>query len=558
MWLAAAAVVLLFIIAVVPALRDQVLSGGAGRERKLAVLLFDNVGGDESQQAFSDGLNYSLTSAVTQLGRVDESLWVVPASEVHREGVASIRDARQLFGVNLALTGSVRRTAGNLQVTVNLVDANEGGRQLDSVTVEAPLDNLLSVESRILYAVRRMMALESGPADAARDAPTAVAAAYDQYLRGRGYLQRPDRPGNLDKAVRSFEGALAEDPDFALAVAGLGEAYLARHSATLEPRWLARAQAETQRAITLDESLAPAHVNLSMIHVSTGRHEQAIEVGKRALELDPLNAEAYRALADAYSAGGRAADAECTNGQAIDLARDAWLQHSNLGVFYLKRSRFDEALSAFRTVTDLVPDNEAGYRNMAAVYQITGRYDEAEEMLEKAVALRPGSVNLSNLGTLHFSLGRFSAAAAAYERAAELNPIDPIIRGNLADAYRAVPDMASKAPDCYRQAIELAERQLTINQNDPNLLLGLAVYSAKVGDTAPAISYLERARSLMNSNVQLSFQSAIVYELAGRRDAALEALGAAITGGFPAEEAARESDLASLLEDSRFEAIIAE
>lgn len=529
----------------------------SAEQRKLAVLLFDNVGDDPGQQAFCDGLTYSLTGSITQLGRFNDSLWVVPASEVHRESVYSVRDARGAFGVNLALTGSVRRSAENVNVTVNLVDAVDA-RQLASRTLDAPLAELPTLENRLVEAVGRMLELEITDQVLSGGGATQVASAYEHYLQGQGYLQRFDKPGNLDRAVEAFDAALKADTGYGLARAGLGQAYLAKHTESYETQWLARAQVESQRAIAIDDTLAPAHVNLASLFVRTGRHDEAVEAGRRAVDLDPLNPEAYRALADAYSAAGRDFDAEATYRQAIDLLPEAWLPYSQLGVFYLNRNRFEEAESAFRKVTELATDNESGYRNLGAVYQLTGRYEEAEAMLEKAVGVRATGDNLSNLGTLYFSLGRFKEAAKAYERAVVLSPSAAIIWGNLADAYAAVPQLAAKAPETYRHAIKVAERQLAITRKDPGLLLGLAVYSAKVGDSPEALEYLGAARELMGANAQVNYQAAIVYELSGDRRQALSLLKDAVAAGFPVEAAMRDPQLSQLTADPDFRSLAAE
>ncbi len=554
--LAVAAVVLLLLLA--PGVRTglQRWMAGLPEEQKLAVLLFENVGGGEEARAFADGLTETLTAAITQLQAVRGSLWVVPASEVRSQDVRSVREARRLLGVNLAVTGSVQRTQDGVRVTINLVDAGQA-RQLASRVLDSPAGELSGLERRLLGAVAEMLTLEVASGGALRASGTEVAAAFEHYLRGRGYLQRFDKPGYLDRAVEEFQGALEADPDYPAALAGLGAAYLARHEVTRELSWLTEARRLNQRAAALDPSLAEAHLNLCRLYTRLGRFDLAIDAGRKALEIDPLNAEAYRALAGAFDQAGRYEEAEATYRSAIDLQPDSWLAHKDLGVYCFHRSRLADAEREFQRVIELTPDNEWGYRNLAAVYQTSGRWDEAEEMLARAVEVRPTAVNLSNLGALYYSLGRYREAAETFERAVQLSPEDPVVRGNLADAYRAIPGRERLAEAAYRQAIEIGERKLAVNRRDPLLLTVLAVYSAKLGKREAALTYLAEAEFLGELPFHLKYQAAVVRALTGDIGGALESLKEAVEAGYPVEEAVRDRELAPLRKEPEFQQIVA-
>jgi len=555
-WTIAGAAAILALLAVLfGGLRDRFAGGDTPERRKLAVLLFDSIGGDPSQEAFCDGLTYSLTSAITRFEHAGQPFWVVPASEIRDEDVHSARDARKAFGVNLALSGRVQRSPENVRVTVNLVDAAES-RQLDSRTIDAEISQLPELETRVLRAVGEMLQLEAGGARVRTVAETGDAGAYDHCLRGRGYLRRLDRPGNLDRAIAAFRNALDSDPNYALALTGLGEAYLAKFARTREAQWLTKAQEDNRRAIALDSSLAPAYINLSILYARTGRFQDAVREARTALDLDPLSANAYRTLANAHAHAGQLDDAEETFRQAISLRPDFWLAYSDLGVFYVNHNRFEDAVPPFEKVVELTPDNDTGYRNLAAVNQMLGRYDDAEKLLDRAVEINPSAETLSNLGTLYFSQQRFPEAVRSYERAVTLSPEDPIIRGNLADAYRMTPKFRDQAPASYRAAATIAKRQLAINPKNPELLLGLAICLARTGDSAGALRSLEKARSLVESNVQLSFQSAIVYELSGQRNRAISALRDAVNAGYPLAEVARDPDLAGLSQEPGYQALL--
>jgi serine/threonine-protein kinase len=537
-------------------LRTTLFGAPLPDERKLAVLLFESFDATPEQEAFCVGLTDSLTAAMTQMGQTERDLWVVPASEIRTEQVRSIREARRLFGVNLAVTGGLRRRADRVTVTVSLVDA-ERSRQVEARTVEIAAMDLPSLELRIVQAVGSMLQSKLTTQTVGASQPPGLAAsAYEHYLQGRGYLQRFDLAGNLDRATESFDQAVALEPRYALALAGLGEVYLARHSLTQDPQWLERAQAATERALQMDDRLAEAQVNLCTLYLRTSRFEKAIEAGRLARDLDPLNADAYRALAQAYSGAGENAEAEKTYRQAIDLRPGFWLPYKDLGVHYLNLGRMEDAERLFRKVIQMTPDNEWGYRNLATVHHFRGEFAQAEQQILAAITRKPTGESYSNLGTIYYAEGRFPDAAEAYRKATELIPNDPIVWGNLGDAWRASGTGGSRAAGVYRRAIEIGERQLQINTKDPQILLGLALYSAKLGEHKQAAGYLARAGTLIPGRATLYYQSAIIQELAGQREASLRSLAHAFERGYPADEAAREPELAALRADVRYEKIL--
>jgi serine/threonine-protein kinase len=375
--------------------------------------------------------------------------------------------------------------------------------------------------------------------------------AYELYLQGRGYLQRTDKTENVKSAVRKFSEALRLDPQYALAHAGLGEAYLAEYSLTKEPQWLEQALSAADRATELNDRLPAAHIDSGVVQTIAGKYEEAIRRFQRALELDPVNASAYRELGKAYAAAGRIPEAESTYQRAIRLRPSFWLGYKDLGVFYYKLGRYAAAEPAFRKVIELTPDNALGYRNLGGLYHLMGRYAEAETTLKKSLAIQPSNSTYLNLGTICFFQGRFREAVTMYEKAIELGAAGAVTWGNLGDAYRWTPEYAAKAPAAFRRAIQAAEAQLAVNPNDADVLSSLAVYRAKLGDRSRSLAEVEKARRLAPSDQNVAFTSVLVFELAGKRERALAALKEALGAGYSLEEARREPELAELRKDPR-------
>ncbi len=527
--------------------------GSVPAEKQLAVLPFENIGGDPANQAFCDGLGETLASTLTQLEQFQTALRVIPTREVRREKLTGVRQARQAFGVSLVVTGSVQRAGGEVRLTANLVDARTLG-QLRSQTIKVPIEELSSLQDRTVREVVNMLELELGPQArlTVNAGGTTVPGAYDFYVQGRGYLQYYDRPENLESAIELFQRALEKDPQYALAHAALGEAYWQKYRLVGHPHWVDLAHKSCGQAVKLNERLAPAHITLGALYRGAGQHEKAVAELHAALRSDQLNSDAHRELAATYEAMGKMDDAEATFKKAIQLKPGYWAGYNDLGAFYHRRGRYAEAETQFLTITKLVPDSPRAYASLGGIYHMLGRYDEAIAMLNKSLAIKPTAQAYTNLGTLYSFQGRYAEAVPMMENAVKLNPNNHQFWGNLAEAYLRTPTLASKAPETYRRAVQLAEQARSVNPKDAVVRARLASYLAKLGEKDAALTEIEEARRLAPDNVTVLFRAASVYEITGHRNRALKALEAAIDNGYSIEEIHRAADLAELRKDPRY------
>ncbi len=527
------------------------------QEKHLVVLPFAVLGGDPQNQAFADGLTETLTAKLTQL-TPSHSLQVVPAGDVRAQKVKTVDQARQELGVNLVLAGSLHRSRDMMRVTYTLVDANTR-RQLRADTITASASDPFVVEDRVVASVLRDLEIELQPEERSALAAhgTSQPAAYDYYLRGRGYLQDYQEPENIDSAIAVFNHALEQDPHYALAYAGLGEAYWHKYQQSKNSAWIGQALTSCERAVASDRGLANGHTCLGFVYNDTGKYEQAVEQFQQAVELEPNNDDAYRGLASAYGGLGKLAEAEATYLRAIEARPSYWAGYRDLGYFYYLHGRYAEAEKRFRTVTELTPDNPRAYTGLGAIYHLMGQDEEAIKVLQKSLAIKPTPEAYTNLGTIYHFEQRYRDAVPMMEKAVELGGANYIRWGNLAETYYRVPELNAKATGAYRQAAQLAERQLTINPKDAEARAWLAVYWVRLKRKQEALTEIERARRLAAKDVNILFRAAQVYELAGNRDRALRALESAVEGGYSTEEVRRAANLAELRKDPRYQRLVA-
>jgi eukaryotic-like serine/threonine-protein kinase len=258
-------------------------------EKKIAVLPFRNIGGNRDNEAFCDGIMEALTGELTELSQFHGSLWVVPASEVRREGLASPGEARRALGANLVITGSVQRDHDHVHLTANLVDANTM-RQLRSREIQRPVSEEAGLQDSVVREIAGMLELELGTRErqALAAGGTEASGAYDSYLQARGHLQRRGR-GDIDQAIQMFQQAIALDSKYALAYAGLGEAYWRKYRETSDTQWVDPARENCQLALKLNNQIAPVYLTLGIIEEGAGHHQLALDALEKARQLEPSN-----------------------------------------------------------------------------------------------------------------------------------------------------------------------------------------------------------------------------------------------------------------------------
>ena len=524
--------------------------------RRLAVLPFRVLGASADAEALCAGLGEILTNQLLQLEQLHGSLNVVSPVDVAKEHATSARDARNAFGATLAVTGNIQWSGDRILVAANLVDT---GSQLvlEARDFEVTGQDIPAMSKLLVQKVAEMLELEVRPDVTGQGAASLSSSpAYALYLQGRGYLQRYDRVENIDRAMAAFDGALKQDPDFALAHAGKAEAWLRRDRIIRDPSALEHARSSSLRAVELAKDLGQVELTAGLVHLAAGEHALAIEAFQRARRSEPKNPDAIRELGNALDAAGRTAEAEATFQRAVQQTPEAWSALRDLGVFYNRHGRLEEALSAFQRVVAMTPDNYASYASLGGIYLRLGRYQEAAMALQKSLALRPTSRAYNNLGTVRYFERRYLEASDAYRKATQLTPSDERVWAGLADSLRWVPGNSDEAAGAYRQAIALAEQQARRNPHDAELHSRLAMYHAYAGDQKAADDELQEALRLGKQDGAVLFRAVLVHEQMGRREQALRALEEALKAGYSREEIGKDRALDALRQDPRYAPIV--
>lgn len=375
--------------------------------------------------------------------------------------------------------------------------------------------------------------------------------------QGMQALRNFDREGSLDAAAAAFSGVLAHNQKQAAAAAGLSLADSLRYIGDgRDPAWLARADAAAQQALRLDDQLALAHVARGDVQRMAGRLPDAALAYARALALDPRNVMALAGQANLLIASQRW-------DEAAQLLRRAMEWHPRerrfadlLGTLRYQQGDYRAAETAFRLSLKLDPDTVFAYANLNAALLRQGRPDEALQVLQQGLQVRPNGRLYSNLGTTLFARGDYGGAAQAFERAlsdAKGSPNDYLKWANLADALRWIPGREAAAQTAYRRAADLLGSVLAQAPGDATRLSRMGLYSARLGQYATALKWNARAIALAPASPDTQFRAALVFELASQRAAAITALAQAQTLGYPSNLIVAEPDLIALRRDSRYQ-----
>jgi tetratricopeptide (TPR) repeat protein/TolB-like protein len=517
--------------------------------KRLAILPFKDVGGNEKDQAYLDGFGQVLVSQLTSLEGPGGSLVVVVSpEEIKNSKIDSPGDAGKRWGATLVMTGKVVRAGQQPQLVIELQDT-QSLTVLHSQTVDIWRGDLTGSATRVVRMLE--LGLNASARENLRAGASSNPAATRAYIEGLGYMQRPDRVQNLDLAELDFREALGADPGYALAEAGLAAVLRLKYELRKNGGTLKEAEDHAANALKLNDRLAAVHITMAQVRVTKGDFDSAERELQTALKIEPANARAYRELGKIFEGQKKYDDAEKTYQKSIDVRPSDAAGYVWLGIFYYHREQLQKAELSWRRATELTPDNPMAHLDLGLAYLKTERYVAAIDEFSRSVKIEPSPQGYTYLGGAHYFLRHYEDAAEPYSRAVDLARDDSSNWGNLADAYRYTPALHDKAEATYRTAIGLIEKEIQVDQRNPRLHARLAMYYASIGERQQALSHLAEALRLDPLQAYVQFRAALVYVQAGQDEAAAKALKLARKAGQPMAEILAAPPLDRLRSDPR-------
>ncbi|UVW27240.1 serine/threonine-protein kinase [Massilia sp. H6] len=374
--------------------------------------------------------------------------------------------------------------------------------------------------------------------------------------QGLAALKLFDRPGSLDNAEQHFRRILARRPDSAAAAAGMSLMYSQRyHTDKRDETWLQRADASAQRAAQLNDQLALSHVARAWVLDNHGKRDEALLAHAEALRLDPSNFFGWYGQAATLRRMQRYDEARARLSEAIARFPQERVFTDELGSVHYEQADYSGAERLFRRSIALQPDAVVAYANLNAALLRQNRDDEALQVLQQGLQIRPSAKLYTNLGNALFLRQDYVGAAAAFENAVSPTrgaPGEYQLWANLADTLNWLPGREAQARAAYDKARELLAPRLARAPDDVLLVSRMGLYAARTGAALEAAPLLARAIALAPNSADVQFRAGLAHELLGQRDAALLAINSARRLGYPVKFIDAEPDLVDLRRDARY------
>jgi TolB-like protein len=386
------------------------------RVQSIAVLPLESLSQDPEQEYFADGMTEEL---ITTLGKIGALRVTSRTSVMRYKGTKKpLPQIAQELKVDALVEGTVLRSGDRVRITANLLDARTD-HHLWAESYERDLRDVMSLQDDVARAIAEAITLNLTPQERASlaDASPVNPEAYRLYLEGRYHAAKRTLPG-FEKSFLLYQQAIAKDPGYASAYAGLAETYglLPFYSGAVSKEAFPKAKAAALKALELDNSLAEAHAAMGFVLFygdwdwpgaerelksaielrpsfvishhwyaeylsAVGRHDEAIAEIKRAQELDPLSPLLYGIGGEIYTNARRNDEAVEQCRKALDLDPNYALAMQNMAGGYMGKRMYKEAATEY-----VMADRAYGMNNssgQALAYAITGKRADALRILRR-------------------------------------------------------------------------------------------------------------------------------------------------------------------------------
>jgi TolB-like protein/Tfp pilus assembly protein PilF len=440
-------------------------SGPSLPEKSIAVLPFDNLSRDPDNAYFCEGVQDEI---LTRLAKVADLKVISRTSTQHfKSAPENLPQIAKQLGVAHILEGSVQKAGDQVRVNVQLVNALNDAH-LWAETYDRRLIDIFSVESEIAKTIAESLQAKLSGAEktAMAKKPTENPEAHELYVKGRHFWNRRTEP-DIKKALEFFQQAIEKDPSYALAYAGVADAYsvLPNYTNDAPKQYIDRAIPAARRAIELDDSLAEAHAalanaigadlqlaaseaefkrtfalnpNYASAHQwygevlqSLGRFDEAIAELRRARDLDPLSLIINTILAGTLYSGGHTEEASEQVRRTLDLDPNFSVAYWVRGQINESAGKFDDAIADYKKATETGSPSDQSQAEIACTYARWGKREEAEKILNELLSESQSRfVSSYALAQIQAMLGNKDEAVRLLEKAYDERSI-PIGGGGI-------------------------------------------------------------------------------------------------------------------------------
>lgn len=441
-------------------------------KRTIAVLPFTNLSGNQEDEYFTDGI---MEDILTQLSKIGELNVISRTTMMQYKGMKkSLRDIGNELHAGVVLEGSARRSGNRIRISSQLIDA-ETDKHLWAETYDRDMQDVFAIQSDVAQKIAAALAVKLAPKEKEyiEKKPTENTEAYNYYLKGREYYYRYKKQDN-EEAIKLFKKAISIEPNYALAYAGLGDAYAQRSPRYGFPSWwLDSAMTMSKKAIELDNSSAEAYKALGLVYIWQKYYDSSISANIRAVELNP----------------------------------NYWSAISNLGSGYFSLGELGQALPWFHKAKLIAPMLAGPYASLGYFYRLVGEYGKAEQFLRKASDLQLDDVDVyQGLTAFYLSQVKDKESNELMDRLSSLNADNPAIL-EWAGYVAAMTGELTKSKEYYQRSLSIRASNETINDSSGGTML--AYIFMKEGKRVQAEKILTKEMIFAKENIKKGVQGGV-------------------------------------------------
>ena len=424
------------------------------RDKSLAVLPFESVGGDTANTYFAEGMADELTTALAKVNGLRVA--ATSSAFTYRDKTADVREVGRALNVSAVLQGRVRREGTRMRVSAQLTNARDG-LLLWSNSYEREVKDVFAVQDEITRDIvgALRVTLAGGTVASAQGGTTGTSdlEAYDLYLRGNFFLQQ--RGAGVARSIGYFKQSLARDSMYARAWAQLGTAYnmLPLFTVVRADAAIRDSRAAVEHALQLDPSSAEAYAALGTSHVLAAEWTEARRAFERAVALDPGYPITYRAYMTELYCEGRFDESIAQGRIGSRLDPLAPTMHALFSIFLLASNKRTEALDAARRASELDSLSPLVRPALAAAEYFNGHTEVAHGMAERAPRV---TQSMPAIGFLLAATGDRQGATAIIRESEGLRGHSAFAESTVALTYLGAGD-TTRALDALERAAQARE-----------------------------------------------------------------------------------------------------
>ena len=468
------------------------ITGSISDDKSVAVLPFDNLGNDENDEIFSDGITEDI---ISQLSNIKDIRVIARTSVLQYKGTTKnvIKIAKEL-GVTTILEGSVRRIGDDVRIVSQLIDVKTDDH-LWAGTYDRKMKNIFEVQTDVAKKIAYALKSKLSPEEEARieQVPTQNLEAYTLYKQGKEkYYQYSEDA--FRESIDYYKRALNVDPTFALAFSGLADSYGQIYSITRDSAYRDLGFSSAEKSLKIDENLAEGYKALGLLFAYTGDSNNSLKYNLKTIQLKPGFVDAI----------------------------------SNVALRYSNKGDLSEALEWYEKGYKMDPYNRRLNSQIGFTYQLLGESKIAEELFLEGILKHNDSFEcLNGLVNYHLNNSRPNKAKYYLDELLRLRPNDNRTMGVALNYYLKIKDFDNSK-----------KYGLKLKQLNPPAKIRLAYLERRSGNNTKANTYLNEARIRLEDWVKASDQSAgghyhlsKIYIMNGDFDKAFELLDTMVSIG---------------------------